>query len=264
MGMTRVRVRRDRPTALAWALALAVTMLVVYLATLHAAGPDVVESVSAAPRITREIAFEALEGWCVSMAACDSPEEARLMASGYTARGAAGYVAQAEGAWHVLGAVYAAERDARRIAERLAADEGIPARTLRLRAEGLRLRITAPQRQIDAIAGADALLRAQTDQLGQIALQLDRGELRPDGARTLCALAASEAAEAQKALDAIPGAAENRLCAALIQRLDALAGQMDAVARGAEGDSAVLSGMVRCAQIDAFLGQRGMLVSLGQ
>ena len=38
MSMTRVRVRRDRPTGLAWAVALAVTMLVVYLATLHAAG----------------------------------------------------------------------------------------------------------------------------------------------------------------------------------------------------------------------------------
>ena len=36
----RVRVRRDRPSALSWALALAVTMLAVYLITLSAPRPD--------------------------------------------------------------------------------------------------------------------------------------------------------------------------------------------------------------------------------
>ena len=34
--MAKVRVRRDRPTALSWAVALAVTMLAVYLITLSA------------------------------------------------------------------------------------------------------------------------------------------------------------------------------------------------------------------------------------
>lgn len=262
--MTRVRVRRDRPTALAWAIALAVTMLVVYLLTLDAARPDVVESVSAAPRVTREIEFGALEGWCVSMARCDSPESARLQASGFTARGAAGDVAQLDGAWHVLGAVYASEKDAARIAERLKKDAGIDAQALRLDAGGLKLRITAPQAQIDAIAGADALLRAQARQLGEVALQVDRGEIGADGARTLCAVAASEADEAAAALGAIPGADENRLCAALIARLDALSRMQDAVARDAAASGAALSGMLRCAQVETFLGHRDLLRALGE
>ncbi|MBR1820162.1 MAG: hypothetical protein IJ769_00920, partial [Clostridia bacterium] len=168
--MKRVRVRRERPTALAWAVALCVTMLVVYVLTLSADGPDVVDSMAAAPRVTREIAFKALEGWCVRMARCDSDQEARLAASAYGSRGAGGYVTQVEGEWAVLGAVYASEKDARRIARRLADDEGIPAEAVLLEADGVKLRITAPQAQIDAIAGADALLRQQTDQLGQIAL----------------------------------------------------------------------------------------------
>lgn len=263
MSMTRVRVRRDRPTALAWSIALAVTMLVVYLATLNAGRPDVVESVSAAPRVTREIEFEKLEGWCVSMARCDSPESARIQASATTARGAAGDVALLDGAWHVLGAVYASEKDAERVAGRLKKDAGIDAQVLRLAADGLRLRITAPQRQIDAIAGADALLRAQAKQLGEVALQVDRGEIGADAARTLCAVAASEAAEARAALDALPGAAENGLCAALIARLDALAAMQDAVAKDGRTTGAALSGMLRCAQVETFLGHRAMLGELG-
>ena len=46
-------------------------------------------------------------------------------------------------------------------------------------------------------------------------------------------MAASEADEAAAALGAIPGADENRLCAALIARLDALSRMQDAVARDA-------------------------------
>ena len=257
--MTRVRVRRDRPTGLAWAVALAVTMLAVYLATLSAGRPDAVESVSAEPRVTREITFEALEGWCVSMARCDSAESARLMASGYTARGAAGDVALLDGAWQVIGAVYESEKDARRVADRLRRDEGIDAQALRLDAGGLKLRVTAPQRQIDAIAGAEALLRSQSRQLGALASQVDRGEIAADGARTLCALAATETSQAAALLDAMPGAAENGLCAALIDALDALGRMQDAVARDARAAGASLSGMLRCAQVEAFLGLRELM-----
>ena len=259
--MKRVRVRRERPTALAWAVALCVTMLVVYVLTLSADGPDVVDSMAAAPRVTREIAFKALEGWCVRMARCDSDQEARLAASAYGSRGAVGYVTQVEGEWAVLGAVYASEKDARRIARRLADDEGIPAEAVLLEADGVKLRITAPQAQIDAIAGADALLRQQTDQLGQIALQLDRGEIRPDAARTLCAVASEEASTARQSLAGIPGAADNALCAGLIARLDALSGMLSALSASGE-KGAVLSGMVRCVQIENFIGQREMQAGL--
>ena len=79
--MTRVRVRRERPTALALAVALCVTMLVVYVLTLEVKGSDAVESMAAAPRVTKEIAFDSLRGWAVSMARCDSPQAAQLQAS---------------------------------------------------------------------------------------------------------------------------------------------------------------------------------------
>ena len=262
LGWTRVRVRRERPTAVALAIALCVTMLVVYVLTLDLKGPDVVESMAAAPRVTREIDFEPLEGWCVVMAICESPQQARLMASAWVGRGAAGYVAELEDGWAVVGAVYDGEKEARRVAKRLYDDEGIPAEATRLSAEGVRLRITAPQAQIEAVAGADALLREQTRQMGEAALQLDRGDMSADAARTLCALSAREAREAGQRLAAIPGAAENGLCSGLIERLNALAGALDAVSNGGASAGAALSGMLRCAQAENFIGQWRLLKGL--
>ena len=253
MSVTRVRVRRERPTALAWAVALCVTMLVVYVLTLSAARPDVVESVSAAPRVTSEIELPALEGWCVSMARCGTPEEARLQAAAYSARGAAGYVVRLEDAWQVLGAVYDSEGEAGRIAERLSREAGLEAGVIHLKADGLKLRITASEAQIEAVAGADAALREQARQLGQIALQLDRGELGGDAARTLCAVAATEAERAAGSLESLPG--ENRLCAALAKQLVTLAGMQQALADSGSETGATLSGMARCAQVAGFLGQ---------
>ena len=254
MNMARVRVRRERPTALAVAVALCVTMLIVYVLTLDVKGADVVQSVAAAPRVTRQIEFAPLEGWCVAMARCDSEQEARLQASAWVGRGAAGCVTRWEGGWAVLGAVYASEKDAQRIARRLSDDEGLGAEALCMKSEGLTLRITAPQAQIDAIAHGDDTLRRQVDQLGSVALQLDRGEIGPDAVRTLCALAATEGGDAAKAIGGIPGAADNALCLGLYERLMSLSEMQRTIADSTRASGASLSGMLRCAQVECFVG----------
>lgn len=263
MGLKRVRVRRERPTALALAVALCLTMLVVYVMTLDAKSPrgrvSEAASLADAPRVTREIALEPLSGWCVSMAACASPREARLQASAWAGRGAAGCVRQLEGAWRVLGALYDSRKEAERIVRRLNDEDGIPAEALPLEAEGLTLRVTAPGDQIDAVAGADALLRAQTRRLGETALQLDRGEISPDAARALTALAATEASRMAERLAAIPGAGENGLSAGLLKGLEALARMQADLAHSAPGDATSLSGLLRCAQIECFLDHRALL-----
>ena len=254
MSMSRVRVRRERPTALAVAVALCVTMLVVYVLTLDAKGPDVVQSMAAAPRVTKEIAFDDLSGWAVSMASCETRQEARLMASAWVDRGAAGCVRELDGQWHVLGALYESRKAAQRAAERLSKEEGIPAGAVHLEAKGLTLRVTAPAAQIEAVAGADGLLRSQVGQLGEVADQLDRGQITPDAARALCGLAATEASKQADSLAAIPGAGDNELCAELIGQLRALARMQATVADSAPADATALSGMARCAQIEGFWG----------
>ena len=231
MGAARVRVRRERPTGVAVAIVLCVTMLMVHGLTLNMKGPDVVQSMAAAPRVTRQIEFEKLEGWCVAMARCQSQQEARLQASAWTGQGAAGYVTELKDGWAVLGALYDTRKEAERVARRLREDEDIPAEAGQLAADGLTLRITAPQ------IGADAV-------------------------RALCAMAASEAGEAARGLAAVPGAGENALCAGLIERLDALAELQQAVADSEGPTGASLSGMLRCAQLEGFLGQWRMNVEL--
>lgn len=248
-----IYVRRERPTALAVAIALAVTMLVVYVLTLDAIGPDVVESVSAAPRVTREIEFAELEAYCVSLGRYDSADQARAEAAGFTGKGAAGRVYEVDGRWHVLGAMYDAKKQAARVAEGIeTADAGV----VELSAKAVRMRITAPDRQIDLIASSDGLLRDTAWQLANIAQQLDRGEIQPEAALTLCALSASEADKLGEKLAFIPGAEENALCAALIGGLDSLSGQLEDIRASGQTDRAALAGLIRLAGMEAFINLR--------
>lgn len=253
MNGARVRVRRDRPSAVAWSVALATTMLAVYVLTLNASLPDAVERVSAAPRVTREIELEPLEGWCVSLGRFSTAEQARIEAAGYAASGAAGCAWQVDGAWHVLGTMVATEKEAERAARRLREENDIEADALRLSAEGVKLRITAPELQIELIKAAAAALREQAAQLSDMARQLDRGELQPEATRTLCALAATETGELGKRLAAIPGADENALCASLIDALARLSVGLQEIAGSGRSSAPALSGMLRMAGIDSFL-----------
>lgn len=237
---------------LAWSIALTVTMLAVYVLTLSASRPDAVESVSAAPRVTREIDLAAMEVWCVSLGRWPTEAQARVEAAGYASSGAAGFAWQADGAWRVLGAMYAAERDAERAAERLRTKNDIQAEALRLRAERVKLRVTAPELQIDLIAVADEALRGQAESLSAMALQLDRGEIQPEAARALCAVAASEVGELGKRLSGIPGAGDNRLCAGLIDALSRLSRHLSEIAGGRQTAAPALSGMLRMAGMDSF------------
>ena len=253
MKETRVMVRRERPSALAWSIALAVTMLAVYVLTWTAAQPGVAR-VSAAPRVTREIELEALKGWCVTLGAFPDAGRARMEAAGCASRGAAGGVYKSDGTWRVLGAMYATEAQARRVAKKLGNGNGISADVLEMEAPEVALRITAPQPQIELIEAADEFLREQVGQLSGFAGQLEKGQLQPDVMRTLCALSATEAAAMAEKLNVFPGASKDALCGALMKRLNALSGQLKAIAGTGQTAIPALAGMLRLSAIDDFMG----------
>ena len=116
-GFRKVRVYRERPAGGAWAAALLVTMLMVFLATCVSNGGVSAKSAFAVPRVTREISLAPFEIYMVSLYSCTSGAEARLLASGCTGNGAAGYIYEADGKWQVLGAAYEQAQEAGRIAE---------------------------------------------------------------------------------------------------------------------------------------------------
>ena len=256
----QVRVRRDRPSGLTLALALAVTMLAVWLVTLSASKPSDGED-ALARRVTRELSFEGVTASFTSLGEYADAPQARIAAAALVERGAAGYVRASGGHFAVLGACYASADDAQRIADRLAADEGMETGVLTLSAPGASLRITAAESGCAAVANADAALRSQLNQLSQIALQLDRGEIEPKQARTLAALSRSELVAAREALSDADGAAENPVCLGLTEQLDALSVSLGEIARGGDA-SAALAGRLRCAHVSATLSLIAFLNSL--
>ncbi|MBR1561315.1 MAG: hypothetical protein IJ646_13860, partial [Clostridia bacterium] len=84
--------------------------------------------------------------------------------------------------------------------------------------------------------------------------QVDKGQLRPDAAKTLCALTATEAGSLAERLRIVSGGAGDGLCAALTERLAALADQLAAVSDTAQTAPANIAGMLRAAQIDDVIG----------
>lgn len=243
----RVRVRRDRPSAVTWAFAIAVAMLFVYLATLSVPARES-ENEPASARVTREIVLEPIEAAFVSICAYSDALNARVAAAELSLRGAAGYVYARGGEWQVLGAAYADFASARLQAEALCAREGLPASAFSLFAGGATLRVTAPERIVDAIVNADRALRAQLSQLGETADRLDRGKIGASQARTLAAVARSELIAAK---DALEDARENALCSALSEQLACAIRELDAIRTV---DSAALSGCLRLCQVQGEIG----------
>lgn len=214
----KVRVRRDRPSALAWALALLLTMLCVWLLTLGpAAAPEAnIASVGDAPRITEEVSFAPAAAWLVSLGRYDTAAEARIEAARYTPRGAAGYVLETEDGFLALGAAYDDQAEAESVARALSQSEGLACEVHKESADGARLRVTATQEDIALLTEAEALLRSLAGETRELALKLDRGEVDAGAARTLLNLSASRLEDALTRLRNVPGAQDSPVTARLL------------------------------------------------
>lgn len=246
----RIRIRRERPSALSWAIALAVTMLAVYLITLStpAERPQPVEDKQTGT-ITEEITFDAYSVHFADLGCFEEGAQARLLAAALAERGAAGCLYTDTQGVHVLGAGYKNESDAKRIAAQLGEQERLTADVLFLSAEEVKLRVTAPEATVRAIADGHRILREQLAQAASLAAQLDRGELTGTAARMLASVSESEVRAALERLQKADGAAEHPVCVGLMDLLGCLAGNFDLAAH--ETDSApALSGRLRFCHAD--------------
>ena len=252
----RVRVRRERPSALSRALALMLTMLCVYLATLgtSAAPPEaVIGTEDDAPRVTEEIAFEPAQAYFVSLGTFATAEEARIEAARYAPRGAAGYVLETDAGYLLLGAAYENEADAQRVAENLSAAEGLSCTVYAESAERVRLRVTAAEEHINRVCEAEAALRDMAAETGDIAMQLDRAEIDPEAARTLLNIASGRLDSLLDGLRAIPGAGENEVCARLITLVEQFQASLFVLSGENSKTSLSLSGKIKYNSIEAAL-----------
>ena len=252
--MQKVRVRRDRPNGITWAFALAVTMLFVYLATLAIPEKDA-EPVGA--QITRAIQLEPVSAAFVSLGAYPDALNARVAAAEFMQRGAAGFVLMHEGKYHVLGAAYQDLASAKFQADALSTREKLPAAAFTIGEDGAKIRVTAPEFAVNAIADAESTLRIQLGQLGAIADRLDRNQITAPQARTLAAVAHSELHRAETALESTAG---NALCQTLCANLIAIEFSLQSI-QSLE-TAAEISGRLRFSQIQGLLGEIELLKSV--
>lgn len=258
----RIRIRRERPSALSWAIALAVTMLAVYLITLSAPSERRTpgEEIQAAP-VTEEITFDACAVHFADLGCFEDGAQARLLAAALAERGAAGCLYTDAQGIHVLGAGYENESDAQRIAAQLAKQEGLAAAVLSLSAPEVKLRVTAPEADVRAIAGGHRILREQLAQAASLAAQLDRGELTGTAARMLASVSESEVRAALERLECVDGGADHPVCAGLADVLSRLAGNFDLAAHET-GSAPALSGRLRFCHADGSIRLIGYLAGL--
>lgn len=245
-----VQVRRERPSGLAMAIALLLAMLMAYLSTL---GTDKGwQSVMASPRVTREVTFEKWKMHLVCVGRCDNEAQARLLAAG-DAGGGAGYVWKDEKDYRVLAAGFEGQADARRWVRRLSQTGAGEGEVISLEASAVAMRMTGPEMTIGAIGEGEALLRDQVRAMGDMAVQLEAGEMDIGTARTLCAVAATRTRGALALIKAMPDGDENRLCKMLTERLDSLQGLLQTVSQWENQNASALAGRLRGIQIDVFL-----------
>lgn len=126
--------------------------------------------------VTQDVVLPGRQIFIVCMG-CEPDSAAALAASArYAHRGAAGAIWPAEGSCYAAGAVFCDELSAEAHARALVQAENIPAQVLVQELPELTLRITASQRQIDSLTGAEAALYQVSQELGDIALRVDSGQ----------------------------------------------------------------------------------------
>lgn len=205
----KVQVRRDRPSFPAFAMALLVTALVFYLATVSVKKEKALNTKSEAVRFTREVALSGDEYYYVLLYRGPSAEDARIACARYRARGAAGYLIREGDAFLCVGNAYESRSEAEKTAERIT-DGGTEAFAESAACAEVVLRVTADMETIEKTEFCwNAVIQAEKALFG-ISAQLDSGEIGEREAAALLSVASYDLEQARafarRAKDA--GAAE--------------------------------------------------------
>lgn len=157
MTVKTVRVRRNRPSALAVALSLMFTMLFVYAAA-RSATPNRAKTVSAQAQTQQEIHLDALTSRFFVYAWAQDAFAARAEAANCVSSGGAGWILQQDGRYAVI-CDMAQTLDAEENGEHL----------LTRSAKGCKLQISGSILQVNATADGARLLRAMATETASLA-----------------------------------------------------------------------------------------------
>lgn len=192
--MNTIQIRKARPSVLAAALALLLTMLFVYVVARPALPGQRAELVAARQRIATEIRMEGLQAQFQLAERCTDRLQARILAAKCAQNGGAGLVLQDGKNFAVIWGV---------------GDQGD---VLSRSASGLTLRLRGSAAELAAVTDAVAFLRAQATETGALAGALESGDT---DAASVAALMRVYQTQGQRVMDALDALGDQRVVAAL-------------------------------------------------
>ncbi|MBQ5771531.1 MAG: hypothetical protein IIW08_10195 [Clostridia bacterium] len=200
----RVRIRRERASFPALALAFLVFSAVLFLSTIKIRQEKpVYGNTDALQYASSEIELEKIDVSLVTLCGQESRENARITSARYMQRGAAGYLYEKGGKWYSVGNLYFSKAEAEKMAQYIS-DSGIPASVLPLSQKGVTLRVTAEEEMLDALAFCVNAFSEFERSLADYSQRLDAGELSEREARVLLSVLSydlsAKRAEAGRAL----------------------------------------------------------------
>ena len=215
-SLDRIKIRRTRPSFAAICIALAVTMLFVYIAARSAMDPQPVQVTASSEAAGQsDLRMEGMEISFLCDGRYDDLSEARINAANCAENGGAGMVI-------ADGDSYCVVRDAAGSARDW---DGI---ILTRRCGGITLRISGSAREIAAISRAVDCLNALARETGSIAAAMESGDT---DARSAGAILNVYRTRAESAIDDLPkdGGAAQLICAALAKAIDRVDSAIDAM-----------------------------------
>lgn len=202
----KVRIRRDRASFPAVALAFLVFSIVFFLATEGVKEEKaVLKSTSGGNYEVCEIELKDAGLYLIALSDGEDAESARLTSARYMQRGAAGYLFRKDGMWYSVGNVYFSKEEAGKMAEHIS-ETGIKASVIPLSQKGVTLRVTAEEEMVDALVFCVDAFREYENSLADYSKRLDAGEITEREARVLLSVLnydlSGKKAEAERALSA--------------------------------------------------------------
>ena len=180
--------------------------------------------------ITKEVQTPLLTLYTLQLGAFSQPANAADAATESRATGAAGYVANHQSLYRVLGAAYATQADATTVKDHLKTTQNLDCGVFPLQSESLIIKITAEEECITAIENALATWLTLIEKTREIGLAFDKGTLDKAAATTQLTETTQQAKAAAETLTQIqalatgitlPGelAAELTKCAAQLEEV---------------------------------------------
>ncbi|MBQ8507467.1 MAG: hypothetical protein IJ466_08585 [Clostridia bacterium] len=187
--MNTIQIRKARPSVLALALALLLTMIFVYAVSLPALPGMQSEEASAEAPISTELRMEGLEAHFIIEERCGDELQARILAARCAEAGGAGLILKDGNAYAVVREMGGAD------------SEGALSRS----AAGLTLKLEGSAAELAAVTDAVAFLRAQAGETGSLAAALEAGDTDASSLRALLSVYKTQGQRVLNNLNALSG-----------------------------------------------------------